>query len=238
MKTITEQEFKREIERDPSWASKLTKPVEITEHCDMGGSNITHLSPMLYFTGKDEYEQCASFYRCKSLKIAEGNYTGFVWFAESSIEEIGDLTCGKDEKGASAHFSDCKSLKIARGTYTGFVSFEKSGIEKIGDLTCGKNGQGNSARFDTCKSLKVAEGHFPGCVRFWNSGIKEIKNLTSGPNSTGIILNVEFCKNLPKIPISFNPKEIEADIALIERLKTDRLREAAKRHIQTEIVEI
>jgi hypothetical protein len=54
MKQITSDDFRKAVELDPSWASKLTEPVEITNYCDMARSNITHLSPLLYFTGVDQ----------------------------------------------------------------------------------------------------------------------------------------------------------------------------------------
>lgn len=276
MKAITTQVFKDYIELDPAWASKLTEPIEITDHCDMSASEITHLSPLLHFNGKEENGNCASFANCKSLKVAEGNFLGFVDFSSSGVEKIGDITCGRNNLGTCASFARCDCLKIAEGIFPGYVDFSTSSIEKIGELLCEKDVDGNSASFHRCKSLKITGGTFPGLVSFSCSGIEKIRNLTCGASASfwgcrylkvaegnfprpvnfansniekigdltcgvdhrNIRLDVTSCENLKKIPIRFDPKEIEADPELAEKLKADRLRDASKKHLRTGIIEI
>ncbi|MBE2180297.1 MAG: hypothetical protein IAE97_07480 [Chthoniobacterales bacterium] len=136
MKKLTAEEFKALIEEDPSWASKLTEPVEITTYCGMAGSKITHLNPLLHFTGRNEYDSAAGFWGCKNLKVATGTFHGWVCFVESGIERIENLTVTKtDCDGEAASFRGCENLKVATGTYPGFVSFAESGIERIENLT-------------------------------------------------------------------------------------------------------
>lgn len=135
MRKITAEQFDAFVEADRAWATKLTEPVEITGFCDMTQSNITHLSPLLHFTGRNEWGSTASFFKCKSLKVAEGTFDGWVNFSESGIEKIGNLSITQPcDEGAAASFQQCKSLKIAEGTFPGFVDFGWSGIETIGDL--------------------------------------------------------------------------------------------------------
>jgi len=160
MKTLTAGEFEAAVGLDPAWASKLTEPVEITDYCDMTGSKITHLSPLLHFKGKDEDGDSAAFWKCQSLKTAEGNFSGFVSFMNAGIQKIGSITCGKNKKGNSADFYKCQSLKTAEGTFPGAVDFSHSGIEKIGELTCGKNLNGMRADFQACPNLTHIPIHF------------------------------------------------------------------------------
>lgn len=237
MRKITAFEFEQAVKRDPAWASKLTEPVEITDYCDMSFSKITSLSPLLHFTYRGTEGNSAIFWGCESLKIAEGNFAGCVNFSNSGIEKIGDLTCEKNDDGYSAKFWDCESLKIAEGNFPGFANFSNSGIEKIKKLTCGKNRMGNSASFTGCESLKIAEGNFPGFASFANSGIEKIGDLTCGKNVAGNRLDVTKCK-LEEIPINFNPREIVADPKLLEKLKRDRIRKTAEKHLQTAIIKI
>ena len=112
MRQITSAEFKQAVNIDPAWASTITEPIEITDYCDMKGSNISHLSPLLTFRGKDYYGNSADFYGCKNLKIATGNFKGYSSFSHSGIEKIENLKCEKHKHRKSANFDDCKTLKI------------------------------------------------------------------------------------------------------------------------------
>ena len=58
---ITAKKFKAAIKSDPAWALTLTEPVEITGYCNMGGSEISHLSPLLHFAGSNAKGDAASF---------------------------------------------------------------------------------------------------------------------------------------------------------------------------------
>ena len=80
MKQMTGKEFEKLINKYPSWCKDLKEPLEITTFTNLRGSNITYLSPLLTFSGKNEYEHVATFGNCKNLKVATGTYLGFVTF--------------------------------------------------------------------------------------------------------------------------------------------------------------
>lgn len=153
MHRITSAQFRDAVKLDPAWASKRTEPVEITDFCNMMGSRITHLSPLLNFTGRNKYGDSASFYNCRHLKIAEGKFSGSVSFSRSEIQKIGNLTCGRSNYGNSAYFYKCKFLKVAEGEFPGFVSFYGSGIQEIKDFSCEKNNGGMRLCVDNCHNL-------------------------------------------------------------------------------------
>jgi hypothetical protein len=133
---ITARKFKAAIKRDPAWALTLTEPVEITGYCNMRGSAISHLSPLLHFAGTNAKGEAASFASCHHLKVAEGTFNGFVNFSDSGITRIGELNIvAPSECGFAADFFRCKALEKAEGTFPGCVDFALSGIKKIGDLT-------------------------------------------------------------------------------------------------------
>lgn len=111
MHQITSSQFKQAIELDPAWASKLEEPVEITDFCDMRGSDITHLSPLLQFGSRDTTGNSATFSGCKSLKTAEGKFAGYADFSDSGIEKIGDLACGRNYRGMRFAVTGCKNLR-------------------------------------------------------------------------------------------------------------------------------
>lgn len=174
MNEFTSGQLKRAIETDPSWAAKLTEPMEITDYCDMAESPNTHLSPLLHFTGRDPSGNCADFSQCIGLKVAEGSFAGFVDFSGSGIGKIGNLNITQPQQnGNAASFYQCADLKIAEGTFPGFVEFGGSGVGKIGNLAITRpNNSGNAASFSCCFSLKVAEGTYPGRVDFRYAGLE------------------------------------------------------------------
>jgi hypothetical protein len=86
MKTMTSDEFKRAVTEDPAWASKLTEPVEITGACNMTGTYITHLSPLLHFAERSWW------LKCRKLKVAEGNFRQHPDFSGSGIRKVGEMT--------------------------------------------------------------------------------------------------------------------------------------------------
>ena len=175
---ITSNDFRMAVDADPAWASKLTQAVEITDFCDMTGSAITHLSPLLQFMGRDGNGLCARFWDCKSLRVAEGTFHGCVYFCDSGIEKICALNITQPQNnGNAASFYNCTSLKIAEGTFPGFVEFGGSGVEKIGNLVITRpNGDGHAASFACCIALKVAEGTYPGTVDFRYAALERSEN--------------------------------------------------------------
>jgi len=152
MKKITGEEFERKIIKDPAWCKTIKEPLEVTTSINLSCSKISHLSPLLTFSGKDHVGWVACFAGCKDLKIATGTYKGYVSFEESGIEKIENLTVkGVDKEGASANFALCENLKVATGNYKGAVSFEKSGITNIKDLIIeNANIEGRKANFKDC----------------------------------------------------------------------------------------
>ena len=176
---MTAEQFEAAVDGDPAWARKLTEPVEITEYCDMSGSEITHLSPLLHFSGNDEEENVASFAECMQLKVAEGVFDGFVDFIDSAIEKIGDLVVTKpNQNGEAADFTCCDQLQIAKGVYHGSVKFNCSGVREIEHMQIIRpNNDGLAASYCLCINLRIARGAYPGCVDFLDSGIETIGDL-------------------------------------------------------------
>ena len=149
---MTGEEFCKLIKKDPSWCKNLKESLEITTYVLLTGSNITHLSPLLTFSGRDEYGVVAHFNRCKKLKIATGTFNGFVSFRNSGLEKIKGLTITEtDVTVDSASFIACKNLKVATGNYKGCVSFYGSGVETIKNLIIkNPNTDGEKAHFNQC----------------------------------------------------------------------------------------
>jgi hypothetical protein len=156
---ITAQKFKSAIKSDPAWALTLTEPVEITGYCDMDGSAISHLSPLLHFRGRSAKGDAASFSYCKNLKMAEGTFNGFACFLESGVEKIGNLEITAPNKnGAAACFCRCNALTVAEGTFPGSVCFPESGITRVGELNINApNKKGIKADFSGCDLRVPAE---------------------------------------------------------------------------------
>ena len=197
MKQITSAEFKQAVNIDPAWASTITKPIEITDYCDMPNSKITHLSPLLTFNGKNNDGDSANFSGCKNLKIATGNFKGYSSFSYSGIEKIENLNCGVDKNGNSTFFSGCKNLRIATGNYEGAVDFSESGIEKIENLNCNKNISTHSSHFGKCENLKMQN--------LTNQVIQQAVD----QNWIGIDFNIELKKRLTLAKIQESAVEIE-----------------------------
>jgi len=209
MKQITGEQFQQAIQLDPAWASKLTEPVEITTYANLQGSNITHLSPLLTFSGRDKQEDAASFSGCKNLKIATGKFAGTIYFSESGIEKIQNLEVTQPNKdGWAAHFYECQNLKVATGKFAGCVYFSRSGIAKIQNLEITQpNKDGEAASFNGCQNLKIATGKFPGWVSFSESGIEKIKDLhITQPDKWKNAADYSHCPNLKTFRGTYNGK--------------------------------
>jgi len=177
---MTSYQFEEETKKDPSWASRLTKTVKVTDFCDMKGSNITHLSPFLHFAGRNLDGCSADFSKCPLLWAAEGTFAGFVDFRGSGLTRIGKLKVNQpNSDGEAANFSCCRALAEASGHFNGSVDFAETGIQKIRDLTILQSDKdGLAADFDGCQKLAIAEGSFPGFVNFDHCSIESIGKLT------------------------------------------------------------
>ena len=201
---INSNEFRMAVEADPAWASMLIHPVEITDFCDMTGSFITHLSPLLHFTGRDEDGICARFWECKSLKVAEGTFHGMVYFCDSGVQKIGDLKITDTSAGGdAASFYQCADLKVAEGTFPGFIEFGGSGVEKIGNLVITRpNTRGEAASFACCFSLKVAEGTYPGTVDFRYAALERSEDFhIILPSGEEIVTEYTGCKKIEALTL-------------------------------------
>jgi hypothetical protein len=125
---ITGEQFVELIKENPSWCLNVTEPLEVTTFVFLGGSLITHLSPLIYFSGKCEDEffadtkkgiVSASFNCCDNLKVATGTFKGFVNFQDSGITTIKDLTIkNTNAYGVKAIFVDCP-IKYVPKEYRG-----------------------------------------------------------------------------------------------------------------------
>ena len=71
MKTITAAEFQQSDELDPAWGSKLSELVEITNFSCLCNLPITHLSPILHFTGRNIPCNEALIQKCRPLEVSE-----------------------------------------------------------------------------------------------------------------------------------------------------------------------
>ncbi|MCP5543864.1 MAG: hypothetical protein H7A49_08150 [Akkermansiaceae bacterium] len=199
MKLITSAQFLKNVEADPSWAAKLSQPVKVTNFCNMEGTAITHLSPLLIFGGQSIDGTAASFANCQFLKTAEGVFDGAVYFDHSAITGIGELAVRQEDRnGMAASFNGCRRLKEARGTFAGAVRFSESGVAAIADLIITRaTNSGVAAQFIGCKHLKEAKGTYYGSVNFSESGVESIGDLQIMlSDHDGLAALFEDCKKL------------------------------------------
>ena len=170
----------------------LSEPIQVSGYCCMFESPISHLSPYLHFTGKDEFGKCANFVNCENLSVAEGAFGGEVDFSYSSITKIGNLTIKKAGKsGNAADFTSCNKLRVATGKFPGAVTFKGSRIQRVENLIIqSPNKLGLAAEFYFCKYLRHAEGYYPGHVCYSESGIQRIGDLNA------ISANFSSCEEL------------------------------------------
>ena len=157
MKKMTGEKFISLIEKDPSWCLCIKEPIEITTFVNLSYGNITHLSPLLTFSGKNEDNWVANFYECENLKVATGTFHGFVHFGYSGIEKIENLNVTETDKvNESTSFSNCQNLKVATGNYKGRVNFSNSGVTTIKNLNIkAPDNYGEKAHFLNCPILYI-----------------------------------------------------------------------------------
>jgi hypothetical protein len=158
---INRDTFYDMITENPSVFKDWNTPLEITEFVDCCRDlKLTHLSPYLTFSGKNEDGVSADFSHCPKLKIATGTFHGTVWFNESAIETIENLEVkGTDDNGVSGYFWYCDQLKTASGKYEGCADFSESAIESIQNLHIETtNSEGYHVDFSNCKNLKRLDG--------------------------------------------------------------------------------
>jgi len=169
---ITGEEFVELIEKNPSWCKTITEPLKVTTYVDLIKSEITHLSPLLTFNGKNSDGWAADFDHCKNLKVATGTFNGIIDFSGSGIEKIENLTVTvSNDKGESADFHNCKNLKIATGTYAGAVYFTNSGVTTIKNLIIKSTKKSNKkAWFLDCK-IKYVPKEYRGKEYIFNNNI-------------------------------------------------------------------
>ncbi len=210
MKQIKPIQFKNAIRKNPAWATTLRDPVEIVGYCYLYKSPITHLSPLLHFSGRNKAGDVARFLDCANLKVAKGTFNGGVSFKRSGIKQIDtkNLIITKPNKaGWAAGFYGCKSLKVAEGKFLGWVCFSASSVERINSEKLNisqPDCEGYAASFVGCEHLRVAEGTFPGWVDFSESKIKKIGKTFKviKPNQDGKFIGINNSpieKNSPEL---------------------------------------
>jgi len=173
MKKMTGEEFEELINKDPSWCLNLKENLEVTTYANLVYSKITHLSPLITFSGRDKFGWSADFERCKNLEVATGTFEGAVSFSDSNIQKIENIKVNAhSENGYSATFLLC-NLKVATGTFSGFVQFSDTGIETIKDLIIRDSDLDNEkARFFHCPIQYVPEEYRSKQFKF-NLGVVE-----------------------------------------------------------------
>ena len=169
---MTGEEFCELIKKDPSWCLSLKEPIEVTTFVNLKHSSITHLSPLITFSGLNS-GWAASFFGCKNLKVATGTFNGFTSFENSGIEKIENLNVTEDSsEGCSATFSCCKNLTEASGNYKGFVNFESSGVTTIKNLNIEEGNLYNKkAAFEDCH-IKYVPKQYRGNEFEFDTGVK------------------------------------------------------------------
>jgi len=175
MRSISARQFKEFIEKDPSWASKLKERVEVRTYANMDNTNITHLSPFLLFSGRNAEGNVASFKGCAKLKVAEGNFDGFVDFGASYNEMEVNLEAegGNDdnlsilEKEAKVEKEQDKTEDIIDLPFADPV-----GIEKIGDIKILRpNNKGYAVDYTGCIHLNKYRGTYPGHINIGHNDL-------------------------------------------------------------------
>jgi hypothetical protein len=159
MKKIKADKFLSMIRSNPSVFENWETPLEITTFVSCRNSPITHLSKHLIFSGRDSDGDVANFSECLKLKIATGTFHRFVYFSNSGIQKIENLTITQtDADNHAASFTGCKSLQIATGTYPGYVTFANTGIITTNELhILSPSNSKNYVSFIHCPNLKTLE---------------------------------------------------------------------------------
>lgn len=198
---ITGEQFIQNILKNPSWAKNLKNPVEVTTPIDLSGIKITHLSPLLTFSGRNADGYSASFTGA-DIDVACGTFHGAVLFDWAKIKEIKDLSIKEPSKnGVAARFHGCENLRCATGTFPGYVDFDNSGVKEMKDLVVtGVDNDGVSASFYECKYLDVATGQFNGAIHLSRSSIKKIEKLSiKNPDKSGIAIYLNNCIKIKEL---------------------------------------
>ncbi len=76
------------LTENPSVFKHWETPLEIIEYVDCEASPITHLSPLLTFSGRDNVGDSACFLKCAQLENASGTFNGYVYFTHSNIRKL------------------------------------------------------------------------------------------------------------------------------------------------------
>jgi hypothetical protein len=165
-KRICEEEFLAMVMDNPSIFKDWEIPLEITEFVDCSNSKITHLSPLLRFTGRNNAGNVADFSNCKNLENATGTFHGHVCFFKSGIKKIEELIITKpNHDHHAAGFSQCKNLEVATGKFPGHADFSESGIHTIHNLEIERpEMDGHYGSFYNCPNLKTLEGRDPNKI--------------------------------------------------------------------------
>jgi len=181
MRSISAKQFKEFVNDDPAWANKLKGPVEIRTYANMDNSGITHLSPFLLFSGRDNEGNVASFKGCSKLKKAEGNFDGFVDFGVNYDEiELNLEAQGGNQDNIDILDDNTVEPKTPQNTPQ---NEEKEdlidipyacpvGLKEIGDFKILRpNNKGNAVDFTGAIELKVYRGSYPGHINIGHNDL-------------------------------------------------------------------
>ena len=165
---MTGEEFDKLTKTNPSWCLSIKEPLEITTYANLSRSPITHLSPLITFSGRNMHGWVGSFQQ-SNLKVATGTFKGYVYFDGSAVEKIENLIVDSPCHSLSAaSFAECRKLKVATGIFHGRVDFNSSGVEKIENLiTTTKHGT-----FLGCP-IKYVPKEYRGDKFYFSENIKE-----------------------------------------------------------------
>jgi hypothetical protein len=193
MRSISAKQFKEFVNDDPAWANKLKGPVEIRTYANMDNSGITHLSPFLLFSGRDNEGNVASFKGCSKLKKAEGNFDGFVDFGvnydeiELNLEAQGgnqdNIDILDDNAQEPDNTEEPNEPQNTRSNQNTPQNEEREdlidipyacpvGIKEIGDFKILRpNNKGDAVDFSGAIELKVYRGSYPGHINIGHNDL-------------------------------------------------------------------
>lgn len=172
--TFSAKEFYELLKKDPSWAKTVTVATYIEDFVDLDHNNITTLSPLLHFLGRNQDGKAASFEHCHQLRNATGNFHGLVSFAHSYITSTdGIQVLAPDNRGIALDCHDCSWLETAGGQFQGSIhctGCENLKIVKETLKVYSPNIYGIAANFERCKKMETFAGTYVGAVRLQDCG--------------------------------------------------------------------
>jgi len=201
---LTTAEAKEFLKENPRWFASATfsRPIIITDYCDLSESDIECLSPYVIFRGRNALGQCASFYNCQKIDKLEGQYSGSVNASKASFKEIGVLKISRaDNQGYALRIRDCMDLKILTGKYPGTVYAAHCGIVATRNLEINADPNGMAANYEGCQNYRIVTGEYIGSVSCYQSGIEGVSEKVSITTTKDTYkMDLRHCLNLTHCP--------------------------------------